>query len=85
MMLAMVNLILSPKVRTRTPRFNVMGLSNPKFFPKESQERPEIPAVIWAIKLPRTMPAKSSKKSAHAFFPVLAIFNTPSEYNESVI
>lgn len=81
----MVNLILRPKVRTRTPRFNVMGLSNPKVFPKESQERPEIPAVTWAIKLPKTMPAKSSKKSAHVFFPVLAICNTPSEYNVSVI
>lgn len=85
MMLAMVNLILRPKVRMRTPRFNVMGLSSPKVFPKESHESPETPSVIWAIKLPSTMPAKSSKNSAHVFFPVLAICNTPSEYNISVI
>ena len=65
----MVNLIVSPKVRTNTPKFKVSGFVNPKLFPKFSHDRPATPLVSWLIKLPRTTPAKISKKSAQPFFP----------------
>lgn len=77
-MLAIVNLIFSPKVRMRTPRSNVSGVSSPKVCPKESQERAETPLVRWAIKLPSTIPAKRSRNNDHVFFPVLAISSSIS-------
>ncbi len=79
-MLAIVNLIWSPNVRMRTPKFSLTGSSSPNVFPKESQDRAGMPLVSWAIKLPSTIPARRSKKSAHVFFPVRAIDMIPPEY-----
>lgn len=69
MMLPMVNLMVRPKVRIRTPRFSVSGFASPKFRPKFSQDRPGTPLASWLMKLPRTTPAKISRNSAHPFFP----------------
>lgn len=76
MMLAIVNLILRPKVRIRIPRFNVTGLSNPNVFPYDNQDRAETPLVNCAIKLPKTIPASKSRKRDHVFLPVRAICNS---------
>lgn len=67
----MVILTESPNVSTNIPKSKVKGEVNPKLCPKFNQDKNEIPAVAWAMKLPITIPANNSKNKAQLFFPAL--------------
>lgn len=67
MILAIEMLIVSPNVRTKIPRFNMIGSERPKDCPYPSQLREGISAVRLPIKPPKTIPVKINKNNAQLF------------------
>lgn len=75
MILAIEILIVSPKVSTKIPKFNIIGSESPKDCPYPSQLREGIPAVRLPIKPPKTIPVKINKNNAQLFLlPVPLIY-----------
>ena len=68
MILAIVMLMVKPKVSTMIPRSNTIGLVNPKLCPYASQPRPGTPAARFPINPPNTMPANNNKNNAQLIF-----------------
>ena len=68
MMLAMVILILRPKVMTRIPKLIINGESKPKDCPKFSQDSQDTSCAIVPINPPSTIPVSTRRSSTQQFF-----------------
>ena len=67
MILAIVILIVNPKVITRIPKFSTRGESRPKDWPKFSQDSPAIPLVAFPMNPPSTIPASIKSRRTQKF------------------